>query len=78
MSWSSPEERERRLRRARLANRIAIGAFAVALVALVVLLVLDGPSPMLLLAGLLVVVSTVRTALRLRAIGRALAVPPEG
>ena len=74
MSWSSPEERERRLRRA----RIAVGAFAVALVALVALVVLDGPSPLLLLVGLLVVVSTVRTVLRLRAIGRALAEPPEG
>jgi Flp pilus assembly protein TadB len=77
MSWSSPEERERRLRRARALSVVALVLFVVAAAAIAGVVVLRGPDPLLLLAGLLLLVSGVRLVLRLRAIGRALAEPPE-
>lgn len=72
MTWSTPEERDRGLRRARAASWVALGAFVLVGVASIVLLTAGRASLWLLLADLLCAFIAVRTTLRIRAINRAL------
>lgn len=72
MTWSTPEERDRGLRRARAASWVALAAFVLVGVASIVLLTAGRASLWLLLADLLCAFIAVQTTLRIRAINRAL------
>lgn len=72
MTWSSPEQRDRGLRRARAASWVALAAFVLVGVASIALLAAGRASLWLLLADLLCAFIAVRTTLRIRAINGAL------
>lgn len=72
MTWSTPEERDRGLRRARAANWVGLGAFVLVGVASIVLLTDGRASLWLLLADLLCAFNAVRIIIRILAINRAL------
>lgn len=72
MTWSTPEERDRGLRRGRAASSVALGALVLVGVASIVLLTDGRASLWLLLADLLCAFNAVRIITRIRAINRAL------
>lgn len=72
MTWSTPEERDRELRRALAASWVGLGAFALMGVASIVLLTDGRASLWMLLADLLCAFHAVRIVTRIRAINRAL------
>ncbi len=77
MTWSTPEERDRGLRRARAASSVALGALVLVGVASIVLLTDGRASLWLLLADLLCAFNAVRIVMRIRAINRTLRAAPD-